>query len=737
MSTISTYKSLEISAPTAAGLPGDSIIRNFMRLAGVVGTSIEAYGAKGDDDTDNTVAFQDAVDTVSAGGGGIVLIPEGIFQTQCVYLREGVEILGASRKKSIIKRKYLGNTADPPGGIYQGDFWPGDVTPDAALMYAFIAADPNGNIVANASIRNLTIDGNGGSFSDMNIDVNPSFSYDNLNDLSCTGLFVEGIDSINAPSDLDLSVTNNYARSACFRITSVDTVVTDSYFYGAAYNCLSVDGSLATNFRITHCTIGSGRRAGLQIEYGGGNYIVSDNYIFNDWTGIGADVGFGSPADNVPATLVNASYNHTTGAITLTNAFKNYTWALGHRIYITGGTGFTRGYYPITSRTNANTIVISGGPTADAANVGGYLSNSGCAVVNSGASHALYFHGTPQGIVDGNRCVNNSSVGGAAIAFFGDVDGNSDDRSFKLVNFTNNYFESANGPCLQVTSIHVHGVTFAGNTFFKSNTAANCVQWSSDDPSTPTNGVKFLGNNFEQQTASDVAVFTGIEGLVFADNYINKTTTGNNGINLVRCVKPTVRSNTWIGPGGGTIAILISPSGGVQCSDVTIDNNYFKSGWAAFATVNSATLPLDSATVTNNSFGTMSQVLQSFVTGKTTTWPGKDTPTKLVVFGNTGTAATDHASGTATVPSGSSSITVSHGLASGSTGKWRLYTVNDITLRPTSKILTATNYTIEMGDGSGGNLDTQFTIKTFNAAGTQTNVTGNFSLAWSMNLKQS
>lgn len=694
-------------------------------LAGLVGTSIVSYGAVGDGVSDDTAAILSAATAVSGAEGGVVLIPEGSFYCQYVYLLEGVEYRGTSRKKSILKRKYLGINANPPGGIYQGDHWPGDVSPDGALMYAFIAADPSGGSAVNkAGVCNLTIDGNGGSFSEMNLEVNPDFSYDNINDLNCIGLRIKDVDSINAPSDLDLSQTNSYARSACARIVASGTDIDGSYFYGAAYNCLSVDGVAATDFRITNNTIGSGRRAGLQVEYGGNNYVIAHNRVFNDWIGTPAGTGFGSISGSVPATLVNAAYNHTTGSLTLTNAFEKYVWASGHKVYITGGTGFARGYYSITSRTSSNAIVISGGPTADASNVGGYLANSGCGVINAGASHALYFHGSPKGCITGNHCYNNSYIGGAAIAFFGDLDGSSDDRPFQLASITGNYFESVNGPCLLATSTHLHSLSFVGNTFAKLNGSGVVISWSTNDYTTPTNGIKFIGNNIEQQTGNDVATFGGITGLMFSNNTVNKPVSGNNGINFTRCSKLSVVGNTFLGPGGGAVAMLLTPNAGVQCDEITIDNNYF-SGWIIFAECNSASVPIDSAVVTNNRFGTMTQNLQSFVTGKTGTWVGQDTPSRLVVYGNTGANAVDHASGTATITAAATSVTVSHGLASGTPGRWRKYTSKDITITPTLMSLSKSWWITAV-------TDTQFTINVDVVPGA-----GTATFDWSMDLRQS
>lgn len=61
-------------------------------VVGVV--SIAAFGAVGDDATDNTLAIQSAIDTVYANGGGSVYVPNGIFQTGDLILKSGVSLVG-------------------------------------------------------------------------------------------------------------------------------------------------------------------------------------------------------------------------------------------------------------------------------------------------------------------------------------------------------------------------------------------------------------------------------------------------------------------------------------------------------------------------------------------------------------------------------------------------------------------------------------------------------------------
>lgn len=60
--------------------------------AAPVASSIVDFGAKGDGATINTEAIQQAIDEVSAAGGGCVTVPEGVFLSGALDLKEGVEL---------------------------------------------------------------------------------------------------------------------------------------------------------------------------------------------------------------------------------------------------------------------------------------------------------------------------------------------------------------------------------------------------------------------------------------------------------------------------------------------------------------------------------------------------------------------------------------------------------------------------------------------------------------------
>src|SRR6266542_834200 len=58
---------------------GTNVNANFSRLAGVA-YNVKAYGAAGDNSTDDTTALQAALDAANAAGGGIVFLPKGVYR---------------------------------------------------------------------------------------------------------------------------------------------------------------------------------------------------------------------------------------------------------------------------------------------------------------------------------------------------------------------------------------------------------------------------------------------------------------------------------------------------------------------------------------------------------------------------------------------------------------------------------------------------------------------------------
>lgn len=74
--------------------------------------------------------------------------------------------------------------------------------------------------------------------------------------------------------------------------------------------------------------------------------------------------------------LTGATWTESTKTLTLTGGFTRYVLANSTRIYISGGTGATAGWYTIASRTSDNAVVLSTSIGADAdgqSDIAGYI----------------------------------------------------------------------------------------------------------------------------------------------------------------------------------------------------------------------------------------------------------------------------------------------------------------------------------------------------------------------------
>lgn len=75
----------------------------------------------------------------------------------------------------------------------------------------------------------------------------------------------------------------------------------------------------------------------------------------------------GAGAANIA--LTGAAYTHATLTITKSGAFANYTWRVGDRLLVTGGTGATVGTVAVASRVSANAITIAATPAIGAGDI--------------------------------------------------------------------------------------------------------------------------------------------------------------------------------------------------------------------------------------------------------------------------------------------------------------------------------------------------------------------------------
>ncbi|HTV43395.1 MAG TPA: glycoside hydrolase family 28 protein [Candidatus Sulfotelmatobacter sp.] len=94
--------------------------------------SVAKYGAIGDGVTDCTEAFRKTIDACSAAGGGVVVVPNGIWLTGAIHLKSNVDLdvkKGATIRFSADPKQYL----PPVFARYEGT----EVMNYSPLVYAF------------------------------------------------------------------------------------------------------------------------------------------------------------------------------------------------------------------------------------------------------------------------------------------------------------------------------------------------------------------------------------------------------------------------------------------------------------------------------------------------------------------------------------------------------------------------------------------------------------------------
>ncbi|WP_440980282.1 glycosyl hydrolase family 28-related protein (plasmid) [Sphingomonas pseudosanguinis] len=223
--------------------------------------SIVDFGAVGDDRTDNTDAIQRAIDTIATQGGGLLLVPAGIFQIRhALILRTNVRLTGVGSAAVL----HLVNT-DRSSAIR------GDGTRNQRLY--------------GISIRDLTVAGDVRFSGGVPSVVNGSgITLVHADDCDVTGVQVIGFSDggINFHNGSHNSIANcrveRTAQGICF--TASDVNVTGNIALGnrisdtGQYNGLHLEGGFGgekMNGQVSHTTLSGNTittswEAGINIE---------------------------------------------------------------------------------------------------------------------------------------------------------------------------------------------------------------------------------------------------------------------------------------------------------------------------------------------------------------------------------------------------------------------------------------------------------------------------------------
>lgn len=119
----------------------------WSRITGKPTSYASDFGIVADGVTDCTTAFQAAIDAISADGGGVLSLAEGTYLVAGLVIKDNVQLIGASKKATIIKLKSSSNAYVVRGGSF-------DTLADGSNH-----SDLTGACVS-AALRDLTLDGN-------------------------------------------------------------------------------------------------------------------------------------------------------------------------------------------------------------------------------------------------------------------------------------------------------------------------------------------------------------------------------------------------------------------------------------------------------------------------------------------------------------------------------------------------------------------------------------------------
>jgi len=739
--------------------------------------SVTSYGAVGNGVTNDTAAIKAAL-AAAAAVDGICLFPSGNYVFSDLPLYPNVWWRGMGKGRTVLTWKHNGASASPPGFDMSG-YTPGDVLPDVGnLQCGICVQDPVALTDQPASgysgirISDMTINGGGGTFNNMNPLVNPDYSFDTLSGMGTTNMVLENVEIIEAAPEIDLSLRDGILRrsSNLGLMRCAGTVVSRCNFRVAAYDSVAIRGYEATDITFIECDFGPGIRSSDQTEYGAGRVTFINCTGWNNWSGRAAGYAY----------FTGATYTYAAGVGTITKpgAFSDYrtTVPVGGNPFVAGDkiqimAGFTRQVLTVTGCPDSNTITTTGGPAANFSGVAGYQYGSGKTVVQAYGSHTHYVHGGFDIRTIGGRYTNSTAVGGSCCTAFGDANG-SDNRPYTRAVFRDVQMAASNisnglfllGPASSPAFPHIVSAVAERCTIECAGTAGNVVQVITEDYATPNTSVTLRDCDLRQMStggsAGNVIVARYCNHLVVEGGTITKlnSNTGH-GIVLTGCDNYQINNVTWFGTGTGSpiMILLYKGSANHQCRGGIVEGNVVPidftlgtagPGWNYF--LFPATDPIDAITIRNNDLGQMTHPLCSFVGGFLTTLIGQAAPGTITdnvyplgsglgtwsnpgnvkISGNIGRYVKDHGSGVGTVLSGNSSVTISHGLASDATaGQWLTYIAKHLKITPTSPLKTAASWAISSV------TQTQFTLTTYNSAGVATSVGADFTFAWQAGLE--
>lgn len=207
-----------------------------------ISINVKDFGAVGDGITDDTNAIQNAIASVGGSGGGVVYVPSGTYKVSSLLLWTGVLLMGSDKESTIIKND--GVSTDPLIKL-------------------------GGNGTRNASVENMTLNGNSTSSHGLYLIYFTNGSYiNNVDIVNCqVGLYISKcwyanfsnmrITDCGTSMELDTTVEAingvTFENIYCNRATSYNQYIHGSYgiqavsFIGCTFENSSNYGTLMDN----------------------------------------------------------------------------------------------------------------------------------------------------------------------------------------------------------------------------------------------------------------------------------------------------------------------------------------------------------------------------------------------------------------------------------------------------------------------------------------------------------
>lgn len=248
-----------------ANAQGAAVI--LLGLSGLVGTSVSSYGAVGNGVANDTAAIQAAINAVAAAGGGTVAIPVGTFLIDGIVLDEGVQLVGQGWT-SELKARHAGASATPSWtsvAVTNGNVTYPDL-PSGSPCYSLISVKQTGVRKYGVAVRNLSVNGDGGTFGAMTADINPNASYALINTANTVGMEVENVNAYQCAPDVNAASTH---RAWCLLAAKCDqTKIIGGLYEVSGYDCIGARGVDCTNLSLTNVRATDAYRGAFQSAYG-------------------------------------------------------------------------------------------------------------------------------------------------------------------------------------------------------------------------------------------------------------------------------------------------------------------------------------------------------------------------------------------------------------------------------------------------------------------------------------